>query len=101
MILDPSTGLCLANSLQYGAILLPRASQTATVPKNLPTSTVFSETRFFGSYDNKFLEVFFLVEPILREAWPALFEILHTNILHSPVPNDWNDLVLEIHERMC
>ena len=40
----------------------------------------------------------FLVEPILREAWPALFEILHAHNSHCPFPNDWNELVFEIHE---
>ena len=43
----------------------------------------------------------FLVEPILREVGPALFEILHTHSLRYPMPNDWNDLVFEIHECKC
>ena len=30
--------------------------------------------------------MFFLVEPILREVWPALFEILHTHKLRNPFP---------------
>ena len=40
----------------------------------------------------------FLVAPTLREAWPALIEILHIHDLHSPFPNDWNELMIEIHE---
>ena len=47
-----------------------------------------------------FLEVLFLVEPILREASPAL-EILRTLNLHSPFPYDWKELVFEVHEWMC
>ena len=43
----------------------------------------------------------FLVEPILREVEPALFEILHTHNQHYPFPNDWNELVFEIHECKC
>ena len=47
-----------------------------------------------GYFWCEFLEVLFLVEPILHEAWPALFEIVHhTHNLHSPFPNDWNELV--------
>ena len=42
-----------------------------------------------------------LVEPILRGAWPALLKILHTHDLHIPLPNDWNELVFEIHEWKC
>ena len=34
MILDPSTSLGLVNYSQYGAVLLPRASQTALVLHN-------------------------------------------------------------------
>ena len=43
----------------------------------------------------------FLVEPILPNAWPALFEILHTHNLRYPITNDWNELVFEIHECKC
>ena len=43
----------------------------------------------------------FLVESILREVGPALFEILHTHNLRYPFPNDWNELVFEIHECKC
>ena len=48
-----------------------------------------------------YLEVLFLVEPILRDVWPALFEILHTHNLRYPFPNDWNELVIELHECKC
>ena len=34
MITDPSIDLGVVNSLQHGAVLLPRASQTALVLKN-------------------------------------------------------------------
>ena len=43
----------------------------------------------------------FLVEPILREVGPALFEILPAHNLRYPFPNDWNDFVFEIHECKC
>ena len=43
----------------------------------------------------------FLVEPNLREVWPALFEILHAHSSRYPSPNDWNELVDEIHECKC
>ena len=43
----------------------------------------------------------FLDEPILREVGPALFEILHTDNLRFPIPNDENELVVEIHECKC
>ena len=43
----------------------------------------------------------FLVAPILREVGPALFEILHIHNWRYPVPNDWNELVFEIHECKC
>ena len=43
----------------------------------------------------------FLVEPILREVGPALFEILHTHNLRHPIPNDGNHLVVEVHEYKC
>ena len=37
----------------------------------------------------------FLVEPLLREVGPALFEILHTHNLRYPFPNDGNELVFK------
>ena len=43
----------------------------------------------------------FLVESILREVVPALFEILHTGNVRYPFSNDWNELVFEIHECKC
>ena len=43
----------------------------------------------------------FLVEPILREAWPALFEIPHAHNLRNPFPNDWNEFAFQIHEFKC
>ena len=42
MNLDPSM-VSLVSHLQYSAVLLPRASQTARVLKNWPTSTVFEK----------------------------------------------------------
>ena len=41
----------------------------------------------------------FLVAPILREVWPALFKILHTHNLHCQLTND--ELVFETHEWKC
>ena len=43
----------------------------------------------------------FLVEAIVREVWPTLFEILHTHNERYPFPNDWNELFFEIHECKC
>ena len=51
--------------------------------------------------DTSISKYFFLVEQILREVWPALFEILDTHNLRYPIPNDWNELVVEIHECKC
>ena len=54
-----------------------------------------------GYFGYEYLEVLFLVEPILREVWPALFEILHTHNLRYPTPDDWNELVVEVHQCKC
>ena len=51
-----------------------------------------------GTFNIEFLEVLLLVAPTLREACPALFEILQIHDLHSPFPKDWNELMIEIHE---
>ena len=51
--------------------------------------------------DASISKCFFSVEQILLEVWPVLFEILHTDNLRDPRPNDWNELVFEIHECNC
>ena len=40
----------------------------------------------------------FLVAPILREAWPALFETLRIHDLYNHFPHDWNEFVFEVHD---
>ena len=35
------------------------------------------------------------LKSILREAWLALFGILHIHNLHGPFPNDWHDFFLK------
>ena len=73
------------------------------MPGEFVNSHFLSSLQFFHFMDisDEFLEVLFLVEPILREVGPALFEILHTHNSCHPFPNDWNELVFEIHECKC
>ena len=52
----------------------------------------------FVNTSNLSLEVLFLVEPTLREAWPALFEMFHIQDWYGQSPNDWNEFVFEVHE---
>ena len=44
---------------------------------------------------------FLSLTQFLRDVSLALFEILHTHDLRCPLPNDWNELVFEIHECKC
>ena len=46
-----------------------------------------------GIFVCEYLEVLFLVEPILRGAWLALFEILHSQLGYGQSPYDWNEFV--------
>ena len=49
-------------------------------------------------FQYEFLEVLFLVAPILLEAWPAFFETFHFQGLYGQFPDDWNGFVFEVHE---
>ena len=45
--------------------------------------------------------LYILLELILHEVWPSLFEILQSLDLYNRFPNDWNQVVAEDHERNC
>ena len=41
----------------------------------------------------------FLAAPILREVWPALFEMFQIQDWYGQTPYDWNEFVFEVHEQ--
>ena len=61
------------------------------MPGEFVNSHFLSSLQFFHLMDisdASISKVLFLVEPILREVWPAFFEILLLHNLRYPVPND-------------
>ena len=82
------------SELLYGG-----ATFSQFLPGEFVNSHFLSSLQFFHFMDISDVSIskcFFLVEPILREVWPALLEILHTLNLRNPLPNDWTELVSEI-----
>ena len=54
---------------------------------------------FMDISDASFSKCFFSLSQFFKK--PGLLSSLHTHNLHSQFPNDWNELVFEIHEWNC
>ena len=97
--------LCVLVGVVTSCVLCARVR--GHVPRPCATENTYilwalsSSFHFMDISDASFSKCFYSLSQFFREVWPALFEILHTHNLRNPFPNDWNELVFEIHEFKC